>query len=394
MKDTLTMTKKRSSLLIGIAILLICVLAFGVAITLAPANTANAADYSYDPAVNGSSWDDETGLTVCFTCTDNGLTMYNWTLFLFDPSSFSNIDYEDSHKLTNSGSMNQNNASYCFNSEYDESQYTGVITIVWDKETQALGKSDTLESVWAQKDWRVVIGPHHTWQGNESYNCDYYVGEATTIARVSSAVPNFEGKDTLMNGETAEYTGSIYVSNGSSSNPGIIEYNYDQGQNSIQYRNKIEDANNPDNGNFKYSFGGDECFIIPSDGSDDLPRGIKIVDGDGTQENPYVFEGVYPAGLEFTTAVAGETVRYVDNANIGDTVVVTYKVTHNTGVNSLLLIPEFDSTVFAIDQISVNEETSLGEATVTGNDGVKKILLENTGAKYNALDGEEEFFLT
>ena len=97
--------------------------------------------------------------------------------------------------------------------------------------------------------------------------------------------------------------------------------------------------------------------------------------------------------IEFTTTVTGEIVRYVDDQNIGDTVTVTYKITHNDGFNSLLLIPQYDAEVFSIQSISANE-VALGAATVTQGDGTKKILIENTGAKYASLDGENEFFLT
>ncbi|HAE88809.1 MAG TPA: hypothetical protein DCG79_02940, partial [Clostridiales bacterium] len=97
--------------------------------------------------------------------------------------------------------------------------------------------------------------------------------------------------------------------------------------------------------------------------------------------------------IEFTTTVTGELVRYVDDQNIGDTVTVTYKITHNDGFNSLLLIPQYDTEVFSIQSISASE-VALGAATVTQGDGTKKILLENTGAKYASLDGENEFFLT
>ena len=100
--------------------------------------------------------------------------------------------------------------------------------------------------------------------------------------------------------------------------------------------------------------------------------------------------------IEFTSTVAGETTRFVDGneeAPYGS-VVVTYKMTHNDGFNSILLIPEYDTDVFAITSVSVNEEV-LGEATITqGNSDTKKILLENTGDRYEGLDGENEYFLT
>ena len=95
--------------------------------------------------------------------------------------------------------------------------------------------------------------------------------------------------------------------------------------------------------------------------------------------------------IEFTTVVEGETTRYIDNTNVGDTVVVTYKITQNNGFNSMLLIPEYDTSVFAIQSVSVDNETVLGEATIGQDNNVKKIAWENTGDKYNALN---ESFLT
>ena len=97
--------------------------------------------------------------------------------------------------------------------------------------------------------------------------------------------------------------------------------------------------------------------------------------------------------IEFTTGFVGDSTRYIDNTNIGDTVTVTYKITHNDGFNSILLIPQYDKNVFGIQSFTVNE-VALGEATATQGSGTKKIVLENTGEKYVALDGENEFFLT
>jgi len=100
--------------------------------------------------------------------------------------------------------------------------------------------------------------------------------------------------------------------------------------------------------------------------------------------------------IEFTTSVDGDETRYIeeDKLALEDLVTVRYKITRNSGVNSLLIVPDFDNTVFEIDSITVNNETSLGAATITDGDGTKKILLENTGDKYEAIDGEDEFFLT
>ena len=106
--------------------------------------------------------------------------------------------------------------------------------------------------------------------------------------------------------------------------------------------------------------------------------------------------------IEFTTDIDDPIVRYVDDNNIANegSVTVTYKITRNDGFNSILLIPEYDKNVFAIASdnsgkplISVNN-TALGAATITEGNGTMKILLENTGDKYTALDGDNEYFLT
>ena len=97
--------------------------------------------------------------------------------------------------------------------------------------------------------------------------------------------------------------------------------------------------------------------------------------------------------VEFTVNVTGETTRYIDGTNVGDAVVVTYKITHNDGFNSMLLVPAYNADVFSIDSIAINE-TALGAATFSEGTGTKKFLVENTGVKYTALDGENEFFVT
>ncbi|MBP5467160.1 MAG: hypothetical protein J6Y43_06340, partial [Clostridia bacterium] len=98
--------------------------------------------------------------------------------------------------------------------------------------------------------------------------------------------------------------------------------------------------------------------------------------------------------IEFTTSFDGDDTIYTNDI-VADTttVVVNYKITHNDGFNSILLIPQFNTNVFVIDSVSVNE-TALGVATMTDGDGVMKIVIEDTGDKYEALDGENEFFLT
>ena len=181
---------------LAVAIVLMILLVFAsifVAAMTGKGTYAEAADYSYNANVNTVTWDDNDGLTVCFTCTSNGLNMQNWTLFLFSSSSFSYVGYDSStHKLTNSGNMGQDSASHYFNSSVKTN--TGTITITFPKTaTDLKNTSRNLGQIWGSDDWRVVIGPHHNWQGNDSYNCDYYVGQANTITAASTVTHKHNG---------------------------------------------------------------------------------------------------------------------------------------------------------------------------------------------------------
>ncbi len=107
--------------------------------------------------------------------------------------------------------------------------------------------------------------------------------------------------------------------------------------------------------------------------------------------------------IEFTVDVDGENTRYVDSSSIGDnTVTVTYKITHNDGFNSILLIPEYDTNVFEIANNSdITVSDALGDAMITEETTPRtlplKIELGATGDKYTTLDedlGENVFFLT
>ena len=109
--------------------------------------------------------------------------------------------------------------------------------------------------------------------------------------------------------------------------------------------------------------------------------------------------------IVFTTNVTGETTRYIDTDNhvvLGDnndTVTVTYKITNNPGFNSMLLVPQYNTNVFSIAHNSdIVISDALGDAKITAETEPRtlplKIEIGNTGDKYSALDGENEFFLT
>ena len=107
--------------------------------------------------------------------------------------------------------------------------------------------------------------------------------------------------------------------------------------------------------------------------------------------------------IEFLPEITGATTRYIDSSNIGDTVVVTYKITYNDGIDAILLVPEYDTDVFAVKKdnngdymVAVNDSTSLGTSIVTGGEGeVVKIELDNEGARYyGTYETDSTIFLT
>ncbi|MBP1560144.1 MAG: InlB B-repeat-containing protein [Oscillospiraceae bacterium] len=143
--------------------------------------TASAADYSYDASENYVTYNSD-GLTVRFTMTDCGLNMHYWTVFLFDPAVFSSVTYDSNHKLTNSGSMGLESAAYAFETD-NTSNETNVLQTAIAKTSSLDLKSSgkCLSDIWSTKNWVVVLGPYHNWNGTNYYNCDYYIGNANNI---------------------------------------------------------------------------------------------------------------------------------------------------------------------------------------------------------------------
>jgi len=100
--------------------------------------------------------------------------------------------------------------------------------------------------------------------------------------------------------------------------------------------------------------------------------------------------------VTFQVAVTGDTIRYVDSTHLG-TVTVNYVITQNDGFNSMLLIPSYDSSVFSIafnSDITISDVLGAPTITQEGSNGVKKILIENTGDAYAGTDSGNSVFLT
>lgn len=107
--------------------------------------------------------------------------------------------------------------------------------------------------------------------------------------------------------------------------------------------------------------------------------------GDSTEEVNVYFTAVYEVGylngIHFELELENE-----DSAgqkvlgHIGEKFTVNYRVTINDGVSAILLIPQFNKNVFKIADVTVNNETVLGEATLTKNlnSDVFKIAFEST----------------
>ena len=144
------------------------------------------ADYSYDPNKNYAVYDDNAGLTVTFTLTSGLQELLDWVIFLFDPEQFKNVGYDkDTHKLADSANMSFESAAYAFSTGQGGESYNQtnkVLAVTAATSAADLIKSQkTLKEVWNEKDWVVVLGPHHKWSGNPYYNCDYYIGTQQSI---------------------------------------------------------------------------------------------------------------------------------------------------------------------------------------------------------------------
>jgi len=96
-----------------------------------------------------------------------------------------------------------------------------------------------------------------------------------------------------------------------------------------------------------------------------------------------VYRIKYLNGLHFELGFGEddpENTGVVTLSNIGDTFTINYKVTVNDGVNALLLIPEYDTTIFKLISVTTDDNTLLGEPTNTATlDGaIYKIAFDNT----------------
>lgn len=150
-------------------------------------------------------------------------------------------------------------------------------------------------------------------------------------------------------------------------------------------------------GYFEYTLNGSDTFKISAAGHTDEPVGIELISGDGTEENPLVFKGIW--ALEFTVGLE-ETVLYVDNSSINHEIEATYEITKNPGVNTMLLVPSYDHSVFSLDKSSITiRENPLGAALITGDevdaDVIKIQLGGDNVAPLTTIDADEDsVFLT
>ena len=100
--------------------------------------------------------------------------------------------------------------------------------------------------------------------------------------------------------------------------------------------------------------------------------------GDSTEEVNVYFTAVYDVELlneihfelSYDEADDPNGTDIVTVGNVGDTFTIDYTVTINDGVHAMLLIPQFDTTVFKIKSATIDNTTVLGPGTMSGDPDV------------------------
>ena len=395
------MTKQaiKSKSVLAVAIVLMFVLVFaGIGITAMSRSTksADAADYSYDADRDGATLDPNGDLTVTFCVeygvSENGGSMIKWVVYLFDPDRAMNYSYNSDHKYDDSVGMGRNTADYYFMTDNDTDEGRITVTIPADAPAYSGGPQDTssetdylnyaadnktLDDVMSEKNWKVSIGPfwNSPWASKgKSYNVDYYVGDANNIIAAS------------------------LIANGT-----FTFYDYD-GTQLADASNSIVPPSSPSRTG--YIFDGWYCDTTKSvytaaalNGMD--PADVRV-DGGANFYATYKKTDATGDYIEFTSSVVSATGDYVDdNGNVSrpydsvnnmDYVTVRYDITHNTGVNNLLVVLDYDTTAFSLSYGS-NEtladvisfaDTALGAPTFN-NDDAHSIVWDKSGEAFSSL---------
>ena len=365
----------------------------GIMSLVKPQN-AYAAEYSYQAARDGYELTDDGKLKVTFTVSsmESGLSsnLIKWGVYLIDENT--GITYNTTtHKYTDNNSRQRNVASYYFlinpSDSYDTngnqvtSNHSGTYTIYVDPSAIAYhatsgpsSASDfgtntgkTMDDVLHEKNWIIGVGPMFAnWWGSSGYGApiDYYVGRQAELVVAKVYFRDFDG--TL-----------------------ITEKKYSDKTSNVDTTNVAADANKV--------FTGWYC-----DTTKEIYQNLNAVQqltvsNLMTNTNTVNFYATYQRGngeyIEFTpvaeyvgnyTQNSENDTILLDEADDDTTFTVTYKITHNDGVNSILLLPEYDTSKFSIVSVDVDNETALGTATLTNN-GFDKILLESEDL-YNGLN--------
>ena len=381
------MTKKFSFRRVMLAVLA-TLLAVCAAFTLlsVKGKTAFAADFSYQEGRDGYSYNADGSLTVKFTVTGGGQEIgsaFNtWIVYLIHENT--GITYNPTtHKYTDNSDRGSNVAAYYF--PVDSTGQTGADSHTVTVASNAIAyrgspssatnygtnTGKTFAEVFETENWIVGVGPMFDawWGSGVAAPIDYYVGRATDVLANTVTFRNYD--ESVISSSSLSPSADITI-------PAYTAL----------------DAN-------AYEFLGWYC-----DKTDKIYSAAQIADlkvsdvVDSTRSvNFYAaYNQKFSKYIEFTTSAVGtddvadgddnKLSKIVDTTdNVADTITVVYDITHNDGVNEILLIPEYDREVFSIasvESVSVKNDTVLGVAEI-GTDGRYAIELGST-TLYNELD--------
>ena len=353
----------------------------------------DAAEYTYQASRDGYELTDDGKLKVTFTVSsmESGLSsgLIKWGVYLIDENT--GITYNSTtHKYTDNNNRQRQVASYYFlinpSDAYDTNgnkvtaNHSGTFTIYVDPSDIAYhatsgpsSASDfgtntgkTMEEVLHEKNWIIGVGPMFSnwWSSGYGAPIDYYVGRQAELVVAKVYFRDYDG--TILKQEKySDKTVAVDVTGvAADANKVFTGWYCDTTKEVYETLNDVHALTVAD--------------LMTNTNTVNFYATYQRGNGEYIEFTPVAdYEGNYTQDSENDTIL-------IDESNNSTTFDVVYKITHNDGVNSLLLIPEYDTSKFSIVDVVVDNTTALGTATLTNN-GFDKILLESEDL-YNDLN--------
>jgi len=192
-----------------------------------------------------------------------------------------------------------------------------------------------------------------------------------TLTNASNIVPGAQ----WLNGETiAHYSGTIWIGGGD------LPMDFSESYDRVDYVGRRGALY------FEYTLSGYyQTFYVPAEGHRDAPIGIELVSGTGTQEDPYVFKGVFDEQAEVEDVKVGLRLLTLDVIEDNDEFFAVEDLEDFVPYEDLdlwCLSPDLDGEFYVIYRGKTQEEGSNGFWWVKFVDG--ELTEFGSNAPYNS----------